>query len=120
MSAVANSSGERSNADATQVPAVTSGGAGLRVGVRVSPSAPRTRVGGVYGDRLKVAVAAPPEDNRANGELIEALARWLDMRRDDVRIESGHTSRDKVVCFSGIDEAELRSRLAALLAHRRQ
>lgn len=87
--------------------------------MRASPSAPRTRLGGVYGDRLKVAVGAPPEDNRANAELVEALARWLDLRRDAVHIESGHTSRDKVVSFSGIDEAELRKRLAALLSDRR-
>lgn len=98
---------------------VTVGPAGLQVGVRVSPSAPRTRLGEVYGDRLKVAVSAPPEDNRANSELVNALAGWLGLRRDNVRIESGHTSRDKVVSFAGIDEAELRSRLAGLLESRR-
>lgn len=95
------------------------GDTGPQLGVRVSPSAPRTRIGGVYGDRLKVAVGAPPEDNRANHELVDALARWLDLRRDAVRIVSGHTSRDKVVSFSGIDEAELRTKLAALLTDRR-
>ena len=101
------------------MPAVTPGSSGPQIGVRVSPSAPRTRLAGLYGERLKVAVAAPPEDNRANGELVEALARWLDVRRDSVRIESGHSSRDKVVSFSGIGDAELRSRLAALLNTRR-
>jgi uncharacterized protein (TIGR00251 family) len=99
--------------------AVTVGPAGLQVGVRVSPAAPRTRLAGVYGDRLKVAVSAPPEDNRANSELVDALAAWLGLRRDNVRIESGHTSRDKVVSFTGIDEAELRNRLAGALMSRR-
>jgi hypothetical protein len=70
---------------------------------------------GVYGERLKVAVSAPPEDNRANNQLVEALAQWLGLRRDAVRIEAGHGSRDKVVAFTGIDEAELRSKLAGLL-----
>ncbi len=99
-------------------PAVTSGTAGPLVGVRVAPSAPRTpRRPGVRrppegGDD------APPEDNRANGELVEALARWLGLRRDTVRIESGHASRDKVVAFAGMDEAELRRRLTVLLAGR--
>jgi len=85
----------------------------------VSPSAPRTQFRGLYGDRLKVAVSAPPEDNRANQELVAALAGWLELSRDDVRIESGHTSRDKVVSFRGIEEAHLRSKLAQLLAGRR-
>jgi uncharacterized protein YggU (UPF0235/DUF167 family) len=81
----------------------------------VSPSAPRTAVRGLYGDRLKVAVSAPPEDNRANQRLAEALAGWLGLRRDDVRVESGHGSRDKVVAFAGIEELELRDRLTGLL-----
>ncbi len=73
---------------------------------------------GVYGDRLKIAVNAPPENNRANQQLTAALARWLGLRVDDVRIESGHGSRDKVVAFSSIDEAELRSRLERLMGGR--
>jgi uncharacterized protein len=111
----ATSSGDRDVTPDTPLPAVRVGATGPQIGVRVSPSAPRSRVVGVYGDRLKVAVGAPPEDNRANAELVEALARWLGLHRDEVHLESGHASRDKVVSFSGIDEAELRSRLAALL-----
>ncbi|OFW61055.1 MAG: hypothetical protein A2133_04470 [Actinobacteria bacterium RBG_16_64_13] len=87
----------------------------MRVGVRVSPSAPRTELRGIYGDRLKISVSAPPEDNRANHVLVEALAGWLGMRREAISVESGHGSRDKVVAFVGIDEAELRSRLTGLL-----
>lgn len=112
----ANSSGDRGDTPHAALPAITSGATGLHIGIRVSPSAPRTQLRGVYGDRLKVSVGAPPEDNRANQELVEALAGWLGLRRDDVRIESGHTSRDKVVSFSGIEEAQLRDKLAALLA----
>lgn len=81
----------------------------------MSPSAPRTALRGLYGDRLKVAVNAPPEDNRANNELIEALAGWLGLRRDDIHIETGHGSRDKVVAFAGMSEARLREKLAGLL-----
>ena len=81
----------------------------------MSPSAPRTALRGIYGDRLKISVNAPPEANRANNQLVEALAQWLGLRRADVRVESGHGSRDKVVAFTGIEEAELRSRLARLL-----
>ena len=102
--------------DSVQAPPVVRPGAGgLLVGVRVSPSAPRTAVQGVYGDRLKVSVSAPPEDNRANQELTEALAKWLTLRRGSVRVEVGHGSRDKVVAITGIEEAELRKKLIRLL-----
>lgn len=86
------------------------------MGVRVSPSSRRTALKGVYGDRLKVSVSAPPEDNRANQELMEALANWLEVPRDDVHIETGHKSRDKVVVFRGMGESELRRKLDGLLS----
>lgn len=69
----------------------------------------------MYGDRLKVAVSAPPEGGKANAGLVESLADWLDVRTEDVRVESGHASRDKVVAFSGIEERELRDRLDRLI-----
>ena len=91
------------------------GGERLCVGVRVSPSSPRIELRGSYGERLKVAVSAPPEDNRANNQLEEALAEWLDVGREQVGVQAGHTSRDKVVAFTGIGEAEFRTRLELLL-----
>jgi uncharacterized protein YggU (UPF0235/DUF167 family) len=65
-----------------------------------------------------VSLNAPPEGNRANAELLRALAKWLGMRRECVQLQSGHSSRDKVVAFQGIEEAELCDRLAALIHQR--
>jgi uncharacterized protein len=85
------------------------------VGIRVIPSAARTEMRGVYGDRLKVAVSAPPEGGKANASLVDALAGWLEMRTDDMRVESGYAARDKVVAFFGIEEEDLRDKLNRLL-----
>lgn len=90
-------------------------GDSLCVGVRVSPSAPRTELRGLHGERLKVAVAAPPEDNRANRELEEGLARWLGVDRGTVQVLKGHASRDKVVAFTALTETRLRELLIAAL-----
>jgi len=95
--------------------AVTPSRGGFLVGFRVSPAARRTRVQGVYGDRIKVQVSAPPEDDRANAELTSTVAEWLGLPADCVNILSGHKSRDKVVAFSGIAETELRLRLQRML-----
>jgi uncharacterized protein (TIGR00251 family) len=108
------SSGEDSSVGSTLLAVRPRGGA-LLVGVRVIPSAPRTEVRGFYGDRLKVAVSAPPEGGKANARLVQALAGWLEMPADDVQVESGHGGRDKVVGFSGIKEEELRDKLNRLL-----
>jgi uncharacterized protein YggU (UPF0235/DUF167 family) len=47
--------------------------------------------------------------------LTEALAEWLRLRHDGVSVETGRGSRDKVVAITGIEEAELRSKLVGLL-----
>jgi len=96
-------------------PLIREGRNGLLVGFRVSPSAAKTAVRGLYGERVKVSLSAPPEDGRANAELIEALARWLGLEKANIRIDSGQTSRDKVVAFAGIDEVGLQGKLATLV-----
>ena len=85
------------------------------VAVRISPSARRLELRGLYGEKLKVSVSAPPEKDRANKQLEDALVSWLGLPRGGASIMAGHTSRDKVVGFTGLDEAELRARLKALL-----
>jgi len=87
---------------------------GLCIGIRTSPSAPRNRILGAHGDRLKVAVAAPPEDNRANRELEGLLAYWAGVTKDAVKVIKGHASRDKVVAFTGVEEARLRRLLSVV------
>lgn len=57
-------------------------------------------------------MAATPTGGRANDALVALLAEELDVRRPDVRIVSGRTSRDKVVELSGIGLAEAERRLA--------
>lgn len=64
----------------------------------MSPGGARTQVMGRLADgRLKVRVAAPPERGRANAELTAFLARELGLRRGEVRVASGASSRDKVI-----------------------
>lgn len=73
----------------------------MRVVIRVRPGASRTAVGGSYGDGpdapLVVAVTAKAVDGAATEAALRALARALGLRRGDVRLVTGATSRDKVV-----------------------
>lgn len=85
------------------------------MGVRVSPGARRTEVKGLYSERLKVAVAAPPESGRANEELTAKMAAWLDLPRRSVWVESGQASRDKVLGLQGLSEEAVAARLASLI-----
>ena len=73
--------------------------------IRVRPGASRTRVGGSYGDALVVRVAPRAVDGAATEAALVAVARALGVRRRDVTLVTGATSRDKVVEVSGADDA---------------
>ena len=55
----------------------------------VVPGAQRTQVVGLYGDRLKLRLAAPPEKGAANRELIDFLARSLHLPKTSLKLTRG-------------------------------
>lgn len=89
----------------------------LRVPVRVRPGASRTRVGGRYGEgegaRLVVAVSARAVDGAATEAVLRAVADALGVRRHQVDLVHGATSRDKLLAVHGAPPDAL-ARLAAL------
>jgi|688.fasta_scaffold2096467_1 uncharacterized protein (TIGR00251 family) len=70
---------------------------GVRLTVVVSPKAKTSKFRGVYGDAIKVSVAAPPEDGRANEELIDLISLTLDIPKRAIQIISGLTSKRKII-----------------------
>lgn len=90
----------------------------LRLTLRVRPGASRNAVGGAYdgprGRALVVAVTARAVDGRATEAALRAVAEELGVRRREVRLVSGATSRDKLI---EIDPAppDLRARVDTLM-----
>lgn len=91
---------------------ITESADGVVISVRAQPGAKRTAIVGAHGEALKVAVQAPPVDGMANAALEEALAEWLGIRKSQVAIRSGASSRDKTFAVSGIGAPTVRERLA--------
>ncbi len=83
----------------------------MRFRVRVVPRASRDEVAGLQGEALRVRLTAPPVEGAANLALVDFLARRLGVRKGQVRILSGGTSRDKVVAVEGVSAGEVRARL---------
>lgn len=89
---------------------------GVYVKLRVSPGAKSTAVKGLYGeDALRLSVAAPPVEGRANAEVERYLARLFGLSRSQVSVIKGASSRDKLVSVRGSSPNEVRTRLSALL-----
>jgi len=81
------------------------------VQVHVQPGAKSSEIQGVRNGVLHVRVTAPPREGRANRALLELMARMLAVKKGDLEIIRGHTSRDKVVAIEGITAAEVMQRL---------
>lgn len=76
-------------------------GAALVLALHVQPGAKRTEVAGTHGEgtqkRLKIRLAAPPAEGKANAELLRFLADAFGVPLRDVALVRGETSRQKVV-----------------------
>ena len=81
--------------------------------LRIVPNAKRDEVIGAYGGAVKVKVAAPAVEGKANEALLESIAEKLGIHRRDIRLAAGEKSRDKVVTVAGLDSEEARGRLLA-------
>ena len=88
---------------------------GIVLRVHVQPGAGRSAVVGRHGDALKVRVAAPPVEGRANEALVKYLAEALGVPEPDVELTSGQSSRSKRVRLKGLDAEEADKRLRVAL-----
>jgi len=85
---------------------------GVVVNVRVVPRAPRSVVQGLLGDALKIRLAAPPVEGKANTELVRFLAGALDLHAGRIQLLAGATGRNKRVLIQGLSGAAVTAKLA--------
>ena len=91
----------------------------LVIRIRVRPGSKSPRVGGTFAQRLIVAVAQPAADGRATGAAQLALAKALGVKRNDLTLLRGATSRDKDFILANITELEfarVQAQISALTA----
>ena len=69
----------------------------LFLDIKAVPGASKSALGGVREGRLKVRIAAAPEDGKANEELRSFLAKTLDIPKKEVVLVSGEKARLKTL-----------------------
>jgi uncharacterized protein len=77
--------------------------------VRVQPRARRSEITGEWQGALRVRLAAPPLEDRANQALRHLLASRLNVPVGAVRIAQGERSRNKRVEIRGVVAAQVRT-----------
>jgi uncharacterized protein (TIGR00251 family) len=73
----------------------------LTLTLHVQPGAKRTDVAGLHGEALKIRLAAPPIEGRANEALLKFIAEAFGVSLRQVELKQGGQSRHKVVAITG-------------------
>jgi uncharacterized protein len=84
---------------------------GITLDILASAGASVSKVRGIHGGALKVAVRSPPENGRANAEIEAVLAKFFVVSKKQVAIVAGHASRNKRAQIMGVDSAAAQTRI---------
>lgn len=82
----------------------------------VQPKASKSRIIGLHDGCLKLAVAAPPVDGKANKQMLKFLATTLGIANRELSIKSGARSRRKQVVVKSLDADTVRTIIETSLA----
>jgi len=79
----------------------------VRLAVHVVPRASRTEIVGIHGQALRIRLNAPPVAGAANAALVSFVAESLGIRKGNLEIVSGTSSRRKVLRIFGLTREEV-------------
>jgi uncharacterized protein len=89
---------------------------GAALTVRVTPRARRTEIAGFLEDGiLRIRIAAPPVEGKANAALVEFLAKVLSVRKNRIEVVAGDKSLDKIISVTDLSADEVQRRVNAWL-----
>jgi uncharacterized protein (TIGR00251 family) len=71
--------------------------------IHLQPGAKRSAVAGLHGDALKIRIAAPPLEGRANAALEAFIAKALGIAKSKVVVIKGLQSREKIIAVNDTD-----------------
>jgi uncharacterized protein len=86
---------------------------GAALAVHVIPGAKKDEFAGKFGDAIKIRLTAPPVEGKANKALLNFLAKKLKVKKSQLEIVAGESSRDKLVAVIGLSPEEVDKALAS-------
>lgn len=100
------------NMTITETPWLKVGDTYIILNFYVQPGVKKTETAGTHGEALKIRLAAPPVEGKANAALLKWVANSLDVSKGDVLLLSGEKSREKRIQVNGkFEAAEVIARL---------
>ncbi|HEX7975686.1 MAG TPA: DUF167 domain-containing protein [Anaerolineales bacterium] len=90
---------------------------GAALAIRVTPRAGKNEITGIQSDgTVKVRLAAPPVDGKANEALVELLSDVLGIAKSKIEIVAGASGRDKLVSILDLDAETVQERISKSIA----
>lgn len=84
---------------------------GIRLAIKVQPRSARNMIAGEQSGMLKVKITAPPVEGAANKMLIDFLARYLKLPKQNIVIIKGDSSTHKLLELRGISRQDFINKL---------
>jgi len=84
---------------------------GYVLAVKVVPNSSRDQIAGMLGEELKIKVAQPPEDGKANKAVEALVAKTLGIAGGSVQVIAGHSQAHKKILIVGMGEEGIRGKL---------
>ena len=85
------------------------------VKVKIVPGSSKNKIIGAYNNALKISIAAPPVEGKANKKCITYLAKFFDVAKSKIEIISGQTSKNKLIKIYDISQKEFLDKLGKIV-----
>lgn len=69
----------------------------MKITAKVIPNASKSEIISINNNEFKIKVQTPPEDGKANKEVIKLLAKHFNTSKSKIKIISGKTTRLKII-----------------------
>jgi len=79
--------------------------------IKIVPGSSKNKIIGAYNDALKITIAAPPVEGKANKKCIAYLAKYFDIAKSKIEIISGKNSKNKLIKIYDISQKEFLGKL---------
>lgn len=86
----------------------------LLLSVRIQPGASKDEIVGIQGSHLKIRVSAPPQDGKANKQLIKFLGNHFRVAKSRIQLLSGESGREKRILITSPDKDTAKQLLSKL------
>ena len=83
--------------------------------VKIVPGSSKDKIIGIYNNALKIAIAAPPVEGKANKKCIAYLAKYFEIAKSKIEIISGQTSKNKLIKIYDISQKDCLDKIGKIV-----